>query len=260
MIFLLLALSILGGFLSGFLGLGGAVVISPLLLLLPPVFGYHEIPMRTIAGLSMLQVFFGSVSGTLVHRTNKFINDHVFLYVGIPLAISALIGSYISKFLSNFTIMLLFEFFIILSFILLFKEKKQINDEASSKEMKFNKGFSIFLGSITGIISGIIGAGGGIIMIPAFLKIFKLSFKTAIGTSLAIVFIGSLLGSLGKIISFQVDYIMAIPIIIGSVFAARVGAKVNKIAPHKIIRMLLLFIILMSILQVSYKIFLELNK
>lgn len=253
-------ISVLGGFLSGFVGLGGAVVISPLLLLLPPVFGFEEIPMRAVAGLSMMQVFFGSVSGTIVHRANKFINNHVFLYVGIPLAVSALIGSYISKFLSHFSVMVMFDFFIILSFILLIKEKKQINDEASSKEMKFHKGFSILLGTITGIISGIIGAGGGIIMIPAFLKIFKLSFKTAIGTSLAIVFMGSFFGAIGKIISLQVDYKMALPIIIGSVIAARFGAKVNKITPQKVIRVFLLFIILLSILQVSYKIFTQFQK
>jgi hypothetical protein len=254
-----LGISVLGGFLSGFLGLGGAIVISPLLLLLPPVFGFQEITMKTVAGLSMLQVFFGSLSGSFVHRKNNFINNNIFIYVGIPLSVAALAGSYFSKFLSNLTVMLIFDFFVILCFILLFKNEKNSKDETDSKNLKFDKRLSILLGTVTGIVSGIIGAGGGILMIPAFIKIYKLSVKTAIGTSLAIVFLGSVFGALGKILSFQVDYLLAIPIIIGSLLSARLGAKVNKITPQAKIRLLLLTVIFISFLQVSYKIFLYLK-
>jgi len=254
-----LGISVLGGFLSGFLGLGGAIVISPLLLLLPPVFGFQEIPMKTVAGLSMLQVFFGSLSGSFVHRKNNFINNNIFTYVGIPLSVAALAGSYLSKFLSNLTVMLIFDFFVILCFILLFKNEKNSKDETDSKNLNFDKRLSILLGTVTGIVSGIIGAGGGILMIPAFIKIYKLSVKTAIGTSLAIVFLGSVFGALGKILSFQVDYLLAIPIIIGSLLSARLGAKVNKITPQATIRLLLLTVIFISFLQVSYKIFLYLK-
>lgn len=255
MLFLLFLISLLGGFLAGFIGLGGAIVISPLLLLLPPLFGFDDIPMKTVAGLSMLQVFFGSLSGSFQHRKNKFINNDAFTYVGIPLAVAALAGSYLSKYLSDLAVMAMFNFFVFLSFVLLFQDKKQINDEEKSKALKFNKRLSIMLGSFTGVVSGIIGAGGGIIMIPAFIKLYKLSVKTAIGTSLAIVFMGSIFGAIGKMLSFQVDYLLAIPIVIGSIIAARLGAIANRITPHRIVRLTLLAAIFLSFVQVSYKLY-----
>ncbi len=254
-----MGISVLGGFLSGFLGLGGAIVISPLLLLLPPLFGFEDIPMKTVAGLSMLQVFFGSLSGSFVHRKNNFINNNIFIYVGIPLCIAALAGSYLSKFLSNLAVMIMFDFFVVLCFILLLKNQKNSKNETEAKYLKFDKRLSILLGTITGLVSGTIGAGGGIIMIPAFVRIYNLPFKTAIGTSLAIVFMGSVFGAVGKILSFQVDYLLALPIILGSLFAARLGARVNKISPPGTIRVLLLTVILLSFLQVSYKIYVSLH-
>lgn len=256
LLFLLFLISILGGFLAGFIGLGGAIVISPLLLLLPPLFGFDDIPMKTVAGLSMLQVFFGSLSGSFQHKKNKFINNDVFRYVGVPLAAAALAGSYLSKYLSDLTVMAMFNFFVFLSFVLLIRDKKQVNDEEKSKSLKFNKYLSIMLGSFTGVISGIIGAGGGILMIPAFIKLYKLSVKTAIGTSLAIVFMGSVFGALGKMLSFQVDYMLAIPIVTGSIVAARFGAIANKLMPHKIVRLTLLAVLFLSFVQVSYKLYL----
>ena len=257
---LILIISLLGGFLSGFLGLGGAIVISPLLLLLPPLFGFKEISMKTIAGLSMLQVFFGSLSGSFVHFKNNFINKDIFRYVGIPLAVAALVGSYFSSKMSDITVMILFDLFILISFLMLISNNNNAgNNDENSVSIKINKFKSIILGLFTGTVSGIIGAGGGLIMIPVFIRYYKLSVKTAIGTSLAIVFAGSVLGALGKIVSLQVDYLMAIPIILGSIIAARLGAKVNKITPQKTLRALLLTIIFLSFLQVSLKLYFNLK-
>lgn len=248
----------MGGFLSGFLGLGGAIVISPLLLLLPPIFGFEEISMKAIAGLSMLQVFFGSLSGSFVHFKNNFINKDIFRYVGIPLAMAALAGSYFSSKMSDVSVMILFDLFVLSSFLMLISDDRTGKNEEESVSMQINKLKSIFLGIFTGTVSGIIGAGGGLIMIPVFIRYYKLSVKTAIGTSLAIVFAGSVLGAIGKIISLQVDYLLAIPIILGSITAARLGAKVNKLTPQKTLRILLLTVIFISFLQVSYKLLIEL--
>lgn len=256
---LIFIISLLGGFLSGFLGLGGAIVISPLLLLLPPLFGFEEISMKAIAGLSMLQVFFGSLSGSFVHFKNNFINKDIFRYVGIPLAIAALGGSYFSSKMSDITVMILFDLFILLSFLMLISNNSAGNNDETSVSIKINKFKSVLLGTFTGTVSGIIGAGGGLIMIPVFIRYYKLSVKTAIGTSLAIVFAGSVLGAIGKMVSLQVNYLLAIPIIMGSIIAARLGAKVNKITPQKTLRILLLTIIFLSFLQVSLKLYFNLK-
>jgi uncharacterized membrane protein YfcA len=257
---LIFIISLIGGFLSGFLGLGGAIVISPLLLLLPALFGFGEISMKAIAGLSMLQVFFGSLSGSFVHFKNKLINIDILRYVGIPLAVAALGGSYFSSKMSNITVLILFDLFILISFLMLLSNNNASNNIESSASIKINKFKSIILGTLTGTASGIIGAGGGLIMIPVFLRYYKLNIKAAIGTSLAVVFAGAVLGATGKIVSLQVDYKLVVPIIIGSLIAARAGAKVNKLTPRKTLRILLLAIVLLSFIQVSFKIYYSLSE
>ena len=256
MIYLLLfIISLIGGFFSGFLGIGGAVVISPLILLLPPLFGLGEVTMKTIAGLSMMQVFFGSLSGTIIHRKNKFVHNKIFLYLGIPLALSALFGSYTSKFLPNISLMIMLDFFVMLSFIMMLYMLKLKDHVMEDTDKAINKPFAIIMGIMTGFISGMIGAGGGIIMIPLFLSVFKLKVKVAIGTSLAIVFLGSIFGAIGKLMSFQVDFLLAIPIVAGSLITAQLGAKINKKSKSGVIKYFLIAVLILSFLQVTYKIF-----
>ncbi|MEZ4906323.1 MAG: sulfite exporter TauE/SafE family protein [Saprospiraceae bacterium] len=251
---LLFVISLFGGFLSGFLGIGGAVAISPLLLLLPPLFGLGDISMKTIAGLSSMQVFFGSLSGTIIHRKNNFIHHKLFIYLGIPLAISALFGSYISRFLPNVSLLIMLDFFILISFIMMLYMLRIKDHMLEDTDKELNVIYAIIVGITTGFISGIIGAGGGVIMIPLFLSVFKLKVKVAIGTSLAIVFLGSIFGAAGKILSGQVEYLMAVPIVVGSLITAQIGAKVNKITPPQMIKKLLIAVLIFSLLQVSYKI------
>lgn len=253
LVILVFLISLVGGFFSGFVGIGGAVVITPLLLSLPQLFGYSEISMKTIAGLTMLQVFFGSLSGTYIHRKNHFIDSTLFKYFGIPLGIGSLSSSYISKYFDDKIIMLVFIIFLATSIVMIIWKKINHNIEFTTLVKDPNKTLIIILGFVTGILSGIVGAGGGIIMIPLFISLFGLDIKKAIGTSLSIVFLGSIFGSIGKILSFQVDFKLAIPVVIGSLLTAQLGAKVNKMSPEKVIFNSLILILLLSLAEVSYK-------
>jgi uncharacterized membrane protein YfcA len=252
MIIALFILSIFGGFLSGFLGLGGAVVMIPLMLTIPPLFNIGNLTMKSVAGLSMVQVFFSSISGIIIHKKNNFVHYQVLFFIGIPMGIFSLLGSYFSKYLNNEIILVIFAIIILLSFILLLLDNsKNINYEIS--DIIINKKSLIITGIIIGTASGIVGAGGGFILIPIMTKILKIPLKITIGTSLGIVFIGALFGSLGKLLSFQVDFLLLFPVIIGSLIAAQIGARVSKITPPKILKTILFVVILISFIQVIIK-------
>lgn len=66
--FLLITLGLIGGFFSGLLGIGGGILMVPLLLYVPPLFRLAPIDVEAVAGLTMVQGFFASLSGVFVYQ------------------------------------------------------------------------------------------------------------------------------------------------------------------------------------------------
>jgi uncharacterized membrane protein YfcA len=76
-----------GGFLSGLLGLGGAIFMIPLLLYVPPLLGVGHLDMKQIAAVSTVQVLFACLSGVIVHNKNRFVNKSLLLHMGVANAV-----------------------------------------------------------------------------------------------------------------------------------------------------------------------------
>jgi uncharacterized membrane protein YfcA len=253
MLILLFFLAIFGGFVSGLIGVGGAVVMIPLMLTIPPFFGFEPISMKTIAGLSMLQAFFAALSGMLIHRKNKFVHTPTLLTIGIPMGIASLIGSYSSQFMNDKMILAVFGLLVLVAFLFLVFDKAK-NDK-TLEEIKINYTVAALLGALVGLATGVVGAGGGFIMIPLMIVVLKIPLKITVGTSLGIIFINALSGSLGKILSFQVEYYFVIPIVIGASIGAPLGAYVSKLSSPKLIKAILLSVIFLNWIQVGVKLF-----
>ena len=73
--FLIGALGLISGFLSGLLGIGGGIVMAPLLLYAPPLFGMEPLTMQTVAGLTIVQGLVGCLAGLLTHRKFHFVSN-----------------------------------------------------------------------------------------------------------------------------------------------------------------------------------------
>jgi len=252
--FTLFAVSLAGGFFSGFLGIGGAVVMVPLMLTVPPILGVGELTMKTVAGLSMVQVLFSSFSGMIIHHKNHFIHYPSLIFIGIPMGFSAFAGAYLSKYFENATLLYVFTFIVFAALIVLSMDKMFKKIDTPLDEIRISKPVAVIAGGITGIFSGMVGVGGGFVLVPFMAYVLKIPFKATIGTSLGIIFIGAITGAIGKIVSFQVDFALVIPVIIGSLVSARIGATVNKKTSPKVLRHVLMGVIIISIVQVVYKI------
>ncbi|HSW60665.1 MAG TPA: sulfite exporter TauE/SafE family protein [bacterium] len=250
----LFVVSLLGGFMSGLLGLGGAVVMIPLMLTVPPFLGVGDLSMKTVSGLSMIQVLFSSLSGLVIHKKNKFIHFESLLFIGIPIGFSAFAGSYLSKHINNIFLMYVFVILVFIAFVMFAMDKRFKKNNEPLNEIKINRFVSVFAGLVTGAFTGMIGVGGGFVLIPFMAYILKIPFKATIGTSLGIIFIGAVAGSIGKIVSFQVEFALVLPVIIGSLLAAQFGARVNKKTPPDRLRHILMVVVILSMIQVIYKI------
>jgi uncharacterized membrane protein YfcA len=113
-------LGLFGGFISGLVGIGGGVVMAPLLLEVPRLLGVGNLEMRTVAGLTMAQGLAGCLSGMLIHKKYQFVSTSLVLSMGIPIAIAALIGGLLSKFTSNEVLLAIFAGLALIASIMMF--------------------------------------------------------------------------------------------------------------------------------------------
>lgn len=155
-----------------------------------------------------------------------------FMMPNIPSVIN-FSGIEISK---QMLIMLLFSILIVTSSISMIKKKtyNRINEVKWDEFAKSPMGlpFVILLGIIVGVITGFVGAGGGFIIVPVLIFFLRLNFKKAIGTSLCIVALNSLIGFTGNIGHQKIDWLMLIIIsaicVIGILLGSMLSAKVSS--------------------------------
>ncbi len=251
---ILFLLSLFGGIGSGLLGVGGAVLLIPLLLAVPPLFGVGSLSMHQVSGITMIQVLAASATGYFFHRRGGFANGKAILAIGIPMGIFSFAGAAASKSMSSHTMLLIFGCMVTVAFFMLLTKSTGESDESSECNLKTIP--AVCSGSCVGILSGIVGAGGGFILIPVMVKILKLPIRMAVGSSLGIVFIGALMGAVGKLMTFQVQWILLLPVVAGSLPSSLLGSYLSKkIAPSHI-RHILLGLVLLILIKTGYDLYL----
>lgn len=78
------------GFISGLLGIGGGILMAPLLLYLPPLLGFAPVSMKVVAGLTIVQGLTACLSGALTHRKFHFVSGRLTAWTGTTIFATAL--------------------------------------------------------------------------------------------------------------------------------------------------------------------------
>lgn len=184
------------GFLAGLLGIGGGLVIVPVLVyLLPSVGVAPELVMPISLATSLASIMFTSSSATWAHHKNGNIPWKIARKLTATIALGALIGAYIADSLSSDTLKIIFAIAVIIlaSYMLLSikmtKEKPMPSDKVIES-----------IGLFTGTISSLMGIAGGAILVP-ILTYFSMSIRHAIGTATVCGFVVATFGAIGFIIT-----------------------------------------------------------
>lgn len=248
-VILLFVIGFISSFLSGMLGIGGAIVKYPMLLMIPPVFGFQALTAHEVSGISVLDVLFVSIAGVIGFRKGGYLNKSLITVMGISVLIGTFIGSYGSQYLTEDQINIVYGILALLAAIMMFIPKKNI-DDIPLEQVTYNKPLAAVLAFLVGIGSGVVGAGGGFLLIPIMLLILRIPTRMTIASSLAITFISSIAGSIGKISTGQVEYLTAGIVIIAGLIAAPIGAKVSKKMNTKILEGVLAVLILGTAIKI----------
>ncbi|WP_053218703.1 sulfite exporter TauE/SafE family protein [Virgibacillus senegalensis] len=227
-----------GSFVSGMLGIGGSIVIFPMLLYIPEALGIAQFSAHEASGVTAIQVFFATLGGIWAYRKGGFLNLSLISYMGGSILIGSFFGGFGSIYLEESSINIVYGILAIVAVILMFVPKKGIDDKPM-EQVEFNKGLAVFLALFVGVSAGIVGAGGAFLLVPMMLVFLKVPTRMTIASSLAITFMSSIGATIGKVTTGQVDYFPAAIMVIASVIASPLGAGVGKKINTKVLQIIL---------------------
>ena len=224
---IMLLIGIFGGFISGLVGIGGAIIIYPMLLLLPPLVGLPTYSAYIASGLTSSQVFFSTLSGSFKAYKNKDFSRTLVLNMGSGMIIGSILGAILANLINVQFVNMVYIIIALLALILMF-----IKVVPSTSHIKFNRLLLITIGGIIGLVSGIVGAGGAFIIIPVLLVIFKLPMNMVVTNSIVIAFISSIGAFMIKLLQGYIPIYSAIPLILGSILFTPLGMKMGQKIPE----------------------------
>jgi len=243
------------GFLSGLLGIGGGIVMFPLLLYVPPMLGIGSIDVKSITGLTMAQGFFSAVTALFHYQRNSLVNKPLVLTLGLSLFLSSLAGSLFSKQVADGPLLMVFGTLALIAALMMFIPRRYHRDEMTEEQVTFHRTTTIAIGIVLGFTIGLVGQGGAFILIPMMLYVLKIPLRVALGSTLGIGLFSSTAGMIGKAATGQVPYLMALPLIIGAIPAARYGSIVGQKTDTRYLKWLLAVIIMITAIKVWAGIF-----
>lgn len=242
------------GFLAGLLGIGGGLVIVPVLsyiLLHFNVLPTEQIIVTAIA-TSLASILFTATSSAIAHHKNNNVPWSIAPWIMLGVALGALISGFIAALLPEAVVRLVFAISVVLIALRMIFSRS--NDTATVRTMP-NKGLLTFFTALIGGLSAMIGIGGGALLVP-LLTFFSVNMKKAIGCASASGIVIALFGSVGYISSGSAYFALAdgfagfvyLPALVGIVctswFTAPLGAKATQHLPVSTIKKLFAVLLL----------------
>ncbi len=221
---LLATLGFGGAFVAGLVGVGGAIVMIPLLLYVPPILGLPALGIHTVAGITIVQVAAAALAALGGHRSH--LDRGLFLAVGGPMIAGSFVGGVLSAALEPSVLRAIFASLAVVAAAVMLGFRGRLPEAPSGR--RGDRWRSAAIGGTVGLLAGIVGAGGAFVLVPLLVHIARVPLRTVIATSLGVVAAAALAGLVGKAVSGQIDWWLAAGLVAGALPGGRFGAFVSR--------------------------------
>jgi len=249
------------GFLAGFFGVGGGILMVPVLFFSYEQSGISSSVLTHIAiGTSLFVIIFASLTSAYQHGKQGNIDWRSVFVLGFSSAVTALATTKLAAWLSGRHLRIVFGLIVMAAAIKMLTESEAQAQKKLEWLSRPNIPGLVGVGLAAGVVASLAGVGGGIVTIPMMYYILNMPLKLAIGTSSATIVITALFSVVGYILNGIgraglpewslgfVDLQRGAALAIGTILMARVGAYVSfKTHPFRLKKLFALFVILISI-------------
>ena len=227
--------SILIGISLGLIGSGGSILTVPVLVYL---FGIDAV---AATAYSLFIVGFTAAVGSFGYFKKGLVNVKTAIVFGIPSIVAVFltrayivpaipkevfsIGDFMVT--KSILMMLLFALLMVAASYSMIKKDKKKREEVLGPQ-KFNYPVILIEGAIVGLVTGLVGAGGGFLIIPALVLLSKLPMKEAVGTSLVIIAAKSLIGFFGEGGETVIDWVLLTSVAAFATVGIFIGIYLSK--------------------------------
>lgn len=209
------AVGFASGVASGAFGIGGALLSTPAIRV------FLDTPAIVAVGTTLPAIVPTALTGVRAYIRDGYVDRRLAFVAACGGGGFAILGAYTTRFLSGEIILVLTAAFI---FVL---SLRMLPTPPVGHAPRFRPTIPVFLvvGAVSGFVSGFLGVGGGVILVPAFTVLLRLPVKTALGTSLAVVAAQAIPGTIVHWWLGNIDWVLVAGLVLGVVPGARIGSR-----------------------------------
>ena len=223
MIALTVGLAVFVGISLGLLGGGGSILTVPLLAYVGGMDAKQAI------ATSLLVVGVTSLIGAISHARAGRVQWRTGLIFGAAGMAGAYAGGVLARFIPGSVLLIGFAVMMIATAVAMLRGRKNVDAPAEEHRLPVPK--IVAEGLVVGLVTGLVGAGGGFLVVPALALLGGLPMPVAVGTSLIVIAMKSFAGLGGYLSSVQINWTVALAVtaaaVVGSLIGARLTAKID---------------------------------
>ena len=228
MIALTIGLAVFVGVALGLLGGGGSILTVPLLAYVAGMDAKQAI------ATSLLVVGVTSAIGAISHARAGRVQWRTGLIFGAAGMAGAYAGGLLARFIPGTVLLIGFAVMMIATAIAMLRGRKNIDASEGGHHLPVPK--IVAEGLVVGLVTGLVGAGGGFLVVPALALLGGLPMPVAVGTSLIVIAMKSFAGLGGYLSSVQIDWTVALAVTAAAVVGAVVGTRLTALVDPDALR------------------------
>ncbi|MEV4634804.1 sulfite exporter TauE/SafE family protein [Rhodococcus coprophilus] len=228
MIALTVSLAVLVGVTLGLLGGGGSILTVPLLAYVAGMDAKEAI------ATSLLVVGVTSAVGAISHARAGRVQWRTGILFGLAGMVGAYAGGLLSRFIPGGILLLAFAAMMIATAVAMLRGRK--NKAAAGDGSSMPVGKILIDGVVVGLVTGLVGAGGGFLVVPALALLGGLPMPIAVGTSLIVIAMKSFAGLGGYLSAVQIDWRLAAMVTGAAVVGSLIGGRLTSMVDPDVLR------------------------
>ena len=261
LLFTVLLVGAAAGILGALFGLGGGIVIIPILT------AVYGLPIVDAAAVSLVGIVATSVGGTVYYLEKGVTNIRLGLFLEISTVVGSVIGAFLALIMQEWIIMVIYAGVVLLGAAKMianphFDAEENENGEFSYTDLKTGKriGYDVkhkksgsAICVVAGMISSLTGVGGGVVKVPAMNILMNVPMKAATATSSYMIgitaFSGSMIFLVNGVLQLDVAGFVAIGTFLGAIVGSRLSKRFDSGSMKKYFSVLMILVAAVMLLQ-----------